>query len=163
MFNRFLEIIRRRNAAALNQFIHPEYGLYLIEQPGAVPKFTLVKDITLFKHSFQDSSFFSIGPDLKKCDLQEESLPTFNCDGQEGNMAGYTKQGCFVADATAFKQNEAHKYAGLSATQMRKVEQVKLLATTTVLHTASAYKFHFGRVNGKWYVLFIDLSVPCSA
>lgn len=152
------------DAQAVNAFIDPEKGVYIIENPGAMPKMTLVKDIWNFKRTFQDQSFFTIKERLQNCKLKDEPLPTFNCAGENpNNNAGYSKEGCFVADAAVFRKSEYHKYASLPQNEIENIEATLPLVQKTVLQTASSYKFHFGKINGKWRILFIDLMIPCSA
>lgn len=163
-FMRFFRVIQQQDAEQFNQFIHPAHGLYIFEQPGAVPHFTAVRDITQFKRHFQDRPFFSIRQDLEHCDLQQvEALPSLDCQGEEGNPAGYERTGCFLTDGTAFRQNEAYQYAPQPEEEKQQVKEVLPLVEKTVLHTASTHKFHFGYLDGRWYLLFIDLMVPCSA
>ena len=164
VFASFLADIQTENAEDFNQYIHPEYKLYILEQPGAVPQFTKVADIGLFKRHFGSKPFFSIKQELSACPLQvEAALPTFNCEGQANNPAGYSKQGCFVSDAQLFKNNPAHLYAGLPNAEKQQIANIKTLLTKTVLHTVTGYQFHWGNIQGKWYVLFIQLITPCSA
>ncbi|WP_210488091.1 hypothetical protein [Rufibacter aurantiacus] len=161
-FENFRETITQQDAEELNQWIDAERGLYLIETPGAVPQFTHVTDIRNFKRANAGARpFFSIGETIKDCKLEEvKALPTITCQSEDNNFA---RQGCFSADAAAFRKNEAYKYAGLPAQEEQKVHQTQLLVSKTVLHTKSGFRFHFGQINGQWRVLFIDLSVPCSA
>jgi len=163
VFGKLFTTIQTADAAAFNQFIHPDYDLYILEQPGAVPKFTKVADINVFQRYFGAKTFFSIREELTACKLQEAPLPNFNCEGQPGNPAGYAQQGCFVADAQAFRKNQAHLYAGLPPADIQQIVVTKKSLTKTVLHTATGYKFHWGNIKGQWYVLFIELITPCSA
>jgi len=155
VFAHFLAFTQTADADAFNQFIHPNYNLYILEQPGAVLQFTKVADINVFKRYFGTKPFFSIRQELSACNLQEAVLPIFNCEGQMNNPAGYNKQGYFVADAQAFQKNPAHLYAGLSNSKMRQIAETKKLLSKTVLHTGTGYQFHWGNIQGQWYVLFI--------
>ncbi|GAB2545549.1 hypothetical protein [Rufibacter soli] len=161
-FKRFEKIIKEQDRVAFNQLIDPELGLYLIDTPGAMPQFTRVTDIATFKRADQQQRpFFTISETFKDCRLKEvKTLPKVTC---EGDAEPYSDHGCFVADATAFRKNEAYKYASLSPEEEKTVGQTQLLVQKTVLHTASGFKFHFGQIKGQWKVLFIDLMRPCSA
>ena len=163
VFSEFQTAVYNEDADALNHFIDPERGLYIIENPGALPRMTLVKDIRNFKREFRNRSFFTIKDGLQTCHLVEESLPAFNCEGQAGGSTGYSKEGCFVADAEAFRKTEIYKYANLAQSEVKNIEKTLLLVQKTVVQTSSSYQFHFGQINGKWKVLFIDLRIPCSA
>ncbi|WP_205504196.1 hypothetical protein [Rufibacter psychrotolerans] len=161
-FKRFEQAIQQQDATAFNQTIAPEPGLYLIDNPGAVPRFTRVADIKVYKRTGAgERPFFTIRESFNKCDLQEaEQLPTVTCLGDNNN---FSRQGCFVTDGTAFHGNTAYRHAGLSQAEERRISQAQLLVSKTVLHTRSGFKFHFGRINGQWRVLFIELTAPCSA
>ncbi len=159
----FQTAVFNEDADGVNQFIDQEHGVYLIENPGAMPKMTNVKDIRKFKREFQGLSFFSIKDRLKTCQLREEDLPTFNCDGTTDGNTGYSKAGCFAADAEEFRKNEIYKYASLPEAEMKSIEATLPLVTKTIVQTSSSYRFHFGYLNNAWKVLFIDLRIPCSA
>ncbi|MFC5269305.1 hypothetical protein [Adhaeribacter terreus] len=162
-FIQFQSAVFNEDADAFNHFIDSERGVYIIENPGAMPKMTLVKDIRKFKREFQGRSFFTIKDGLQSCKLKEEALPGFNCEGQTGGNSGYTKEGCFAADAEAFRKTEIHKYASLPENELQNIEKTLPLVQKTVVQTSTSYQFHFGQINGKWKVLFIDLRIPCSA
>ncbi|WP_066831754.1 hypothetical protein [Rufibacter ruber] len=161
-FQNFEAIIKKQDAAAFNQLIDPEHGLYLIDTPGALPQFTHVTDISTFKRAdIEQRPFFTIRETFRNCRLEEvKTLPKVTC---EGDAAPYEKKGCFVADGSAFRKYNAYQYASLPKEEERKVAQTQLLVNKTVLHTGSGFKFHFGQIKGQWRVLFIDLMTPCSA
>jgi len=162
-FQEFQSAVYNEDADGVNLFIDQNLGVYIIENPGAMPKMTLVKDIRNFKREFQGRSFFTIKEMLQSCQLKEEELPTFNCEGQTAGNTGYSKEGCFAADAAEFRKNEIYKYASLPEAEMKKIEDTLPFVQTTVVQTSSSYRFHFGFLNGTWKVLFIDLRIPCSA
>lgn len=164
--NSFLDFqtaIFNEDFETFNQFIDPERGVYIIENPGAMPKLTQVKDIRYYKREPGEQSFFTIKDRLQSCKLKEEALPVLNCEAAAGENAGYNKEGCFVADAAEFRNSGIHKFAELPQAEIALIESTLPLVQKTVLQTASSYRFHFGLVNGKLKVLFIDLRLPCSA
>lgn len=163
VFGQFQSAVYNEDADAFNHFIDPERGVYIIENPGALPRMTLVKDIRNFKREFQGKSFFTIKDRLQTCQPKEEPLPSFNCEGQTAGSTGYSKEGCFVADAEVFRKTEIHKYASLPENELKNIDKTLPLVQKTVLQTSSSYQFHFGQINGKWKILFIDLRIPCSA
>src|SRR5688572_10761729 len=48
-FQEFQSAVYNEDAEGVNPFIDPERGVYIIENSGAMPKMTLVKDIRNFK------------------------------------------------------------------------------------------------------------------
>ncbi|ALI98467.1 hypothetical protein [Rufibacter tibetensis] len=161
-FRKFTQSIQDQDAEAFNSLIDPAHGLHIIQTPGAVPHFTYLINITTFRRAdASQQPFFSISEEIKTCDLEEvKTLPTLTCEGGDNN---FNRQGCFVAEASTFRKSEAYKYASLPADAELKAAQTQQLVIKTVLHTSSGFRFHFGQINGQWRVLFVDLSVPCSA
>lgn len=162
-FGDFFAALQHSDTAALNQFIHPEHGLWVIEQPGALPKITQVQRIQTFKRVFKDRSFFSVAQEVAQCELSEEKLPSFDCAAMEGGNTGFAKDGCFVWDAANFKESGYWNYASLTQNQLQSIHNALPLVQKTVLHTASSFEFHFGYLDGQWYLLFAKLIYPCSA
>ena len=162
-FQEFQSAVYNEDAEGVNQFIDQARGLYIIENPGAMPKMTLVKDIRNFQREFQNRSFFTIKEQLQSCQLKEEELPTFNCEGATAGNTGYSKEGCFAADAAEFRKNEIYKYASLPEQEIKNIETTLPFVQRTVVQTSSSYRFHWGFINNAWKVLFIDLRIPCSA
>ncbi len=162
-FNQFFMALQTTDTTMLGHFIHPELGVWILEQPGAVPKMTRVMAIRNFKRSYQDRSFFTIAQEVKACDLQEEPFPTFDCADMEGSRSWYSKDGCFVWDPGKFRTSGYWNYASLSETQIDQVKATLPLIQRSVLHTGSSFEFQFGYVNQQWRLLFAKLIYPCSA
>ena len=162
-FARFFEELHNADTAGLNQFIHPKYGLWIIEQPGAVPKMTQVFEIQKFGREYKNRSFFTIASEVQQCKLTEEAFPSFDCADMEGDKTGYSKDGCFVWDAEKFKKSGYWDYAGLSAEQLQRIQETLPLVQRSVLHTRSSFEFHFGYLEGQWHLLFAKIIHPCSA
>lgn len=164
-FSFFLTSIQAADTSNVNQFIHPDHGIWIIEQPGAMPKMTRVDDIRAFKREFQDRSFFTIRDEVKDCDLREEAWPSFDCadmDYDKG-QSGYSKDGCFVSGPDKFQKSGYWDYASLSEAEIRQIKTTLPLLQRSVLHTATSFEFHFGHIDGQWRLLFAKLIYPCSA
>jgi hypothetical protein len=161
----FLEALQTSDTTTINQFIHPDYGLWIIEQPGAMPKMTLVTDIRQFKREFQDRSFFTVREEVKTCDLQEEAWPAFDCADMnyDAGESGYSKDGCFVWQPDKFQKSGYWDYASLKDTDIQRIQSSLSLLQRSVLHTPTSFEFHFGQVDGQWRLLFAKLIYPCSA
>ena len=158
----FQEAVFNEDADGVNAFIEPEWGVFIIENPGALPKMTLVKDIRNFKRDFRGESFFTIKERLQTCELKEESLPAFTCGGENGT-GGYSKEGCFAGEDPQFRESEIYKYASLPPGELKLAEKMMKQIRTTVVQTSSSYRLHFAYLKGRWRLLFIDLRIPCSA
>jgi hypothetical protein len=164
-FAKFFDALKESDTTMLNQFIHPEYGLWVIEQPGAMPKMTQVYDIRKFGREYQNRSFFTIASEIKQCDLTEEPLPTFDCGEMDydAGKSGYSKDGCFVWKAEKFSKTGYWDYASLTPTQLQSINATLPLVQKSVLHTATSFEFHFGNIDNRWYLLFTKIIYPCSA
>ncbi|MDO6392054.1 hypothetical protein Q4E40_18100 [Pontibacter sp. BT731] len=164
-FSLFMTALQAADTTTLNQFIHPDQGLWIIEQPGAMPKMTRVTDIRDFKREFQGRSFFTIRDEVKTCDLREEAWPSFDCGdlNYDEGQSGYSKDGCFVSDAAKFQKSGYWDYASLTDAEIKQIKATLPLLQRSVLHTATSFEFHFGPVDGQWRLLFAKLIYPCSA
>ena len=164
-FSQFFTAIQASDTATIDQFIHPKYGLWVIEQPGALPKMTYVTNITNFRREYQDRSFFTVREEVKECDLKEEVWPTFDCADMdyEKKTSGYTKDGCFVSGPGKFQKTGYWDYASLSDSEIASIKSTLPFVQRSVLHTATSFEFHFGYIDGHWRLLFTKLIYPCSA
>ncbi|PVY38079.1 hypothetical protein C8E01_11949 [Pontibacter virosus] len=164
-FALFMTAIQAADTTTLNQFIHPDQGLWMIEQPGAMPKMTRVTDIREFKREFEGRSFFTIRDEVKTCDPLDEAWPSFDCADMnyDQGQSGYSKDGCFVSAPAKFQKSGYWDYASLTDTDIKQVKAALPLLQKSVLHTATSFEFHFGPVDGQWRLLFAKLIYPCSA
>ncbi|MER2996571.1 hypothetical protein [Pontibacter populi] len=164
-FEQFFTALQTSDTATINQFIDPEHGLWIIEQPGALPKMTRVKDISTFKREYQDRSFLTIREEVKTCDLKAETWPTFDCADMDYDKktSGYSKDGCFVASPGKFQKSGYWDYASLSESEIQTIKATLPFLRKSVLHTATSFEFHFGYIDNHWRLLFTKLIYPCSA
>lgn len=162
-FASFLETIHYQDSINFQKYIDQARGLYIIEVPGAVPHFTHVKHISRFKRSYLNRPFFSIGEKVEETCALQNGLPRHSCAEIYKTKSGYEKEGCFVGPPQGFIKSTMWQYADLNKASQQNIEKTSPLLSRTVIHTASSFKFHFSQVNGQWKILFIDLSVPCSA
>jgi hypothetical protein len=164
-FDKLFYALQQADTTLFNQFIHPEHGLWVIEQPGALPKMTHITKIQKFKREYQDRSFFTIAQDVQKCDLTEGPFPKFDCGDMNYDLGktGYSKDGCFVGKADKFKSSGYWNYASLPDNKIQQIKNTLPLVNRSVLHTQSSYEFHFGYTNKQWHLLFAKIIYPCSA
>ncbi|WP_162055072.1 hypothetical protein [Pontibacter pamirensis] len=163
-FERFFRALQTRDTVGLNQFVSPEQGIWLIEQPGAVPAYTHFQNIQVVQRSYQNLPFTSIKEQMQECDLQEQQeFPEFNCAWMDRGRSGFAEDGCFYKNATDFKKSDMWKYASLEEQQEEDIQHMQQQVQKTVLHTRTSYRFHFAHDGEKWRLLFADLRVPCSA
>ncbi|TPE43895.1 hypothetical protein [Pontibacter mangrovi] len=165
-FNRFFSALQAGDTAALEEeFVDAGKGLWLIEQPGALPAYHQFRSIKEVQREYQQRPFTSISQEMQECLLQRrEAFPAFDCAAMDGGATGFSEDGCFYTFNTAdFQRTDMWKYASLSEQEARQVQELQQQVQATVLHTGTSYRFHFGYRNGRWLLLFADLRVPCSA
>ena len=163
-FEHFFRALQAGDTVALNQFISPQQGFWLIEQPGAVPAYTHFRSIQDVQRSYQNQPFTSIKNQIQECELQErQEFPEFDCAWMDRGRTGYAADGCFYKNTTDFKSSDMWQYASLEKQQEKHVQQMQQQVQKTVLHTRSSYRFHFAHDGERWRLFFADLRVPCSA
>ncbi|CAM3831684.1 hypothetical protein POKO110462_21420 [Pontibacter korlensis] len=164
-YQQFFSALQAADTAALNNFIDAAQGFWLIEQPGAVPAYAHYATVQEVKWEYLQQPFTSINQQVKECQLQQrKAFPKFDCAAMDGGASGFSEDGCFYTfNTSSFKNSDMWQYASLSAQQEEQVQKLQQQVQATVLHTNSAFRFHFGYNKGRWQLLFADLRVPCSA
>ena len=142
----FISVLKGINISNINQYIHPEKGLWLIQSSGAMPNMTKTTQV--------DKNFpvdFSA--------LKDEEFPKVNCDSK----SFWTKEGCFAQEVNTFKDEKIWTYCGLKKEDEAKVGESSKAIQYTVINTSLYARYYFGQIDGKWYLLFADLRRPCEA
>lgn len=160
--------LRGHDAQVLNQLIDPEFGLWLLEQPGAVPAVTRVAEVGAFRRAYQGLSLFSLDKQLMECEQLRAlpKLPEVNCALQTQQNAGFAQSGCFSGPATAFRRLDFWAHASISGGTAAQGQAAQGRIMRTVLQTRTGFRFHFAKsagAGGRWRLIFIDLREPCSA
>jgi hypothetical protein len=156
-YYKFSATIESKNYQMFNGFIHPNNGCYVIESPGAMPVFTSVYDVGEFISKSESKRFFDIPFVQIDHVVSFEALPKIVCEAQP-----YDKLGCYAEKSEELKKSEIWNYAGLSVEESLDVVALVDSLSITVVNTYN-YTFYFSKNEGKWYLSFIDLRVPCSA
>jgi hypothetical protein len=141
----------------MNSFIHPEMGMYIIESNGALPSFSLVKDIASYKRISDGKSFFNIDMEKVGTEPLVEALPLVIC---EENI--YNKQGCYTQKVNKLKDAGIWDLSEIKEEDKNTMELLSETIQYTVVNTAN-YTYYFSQINGNWYVTFIDIRIPCAA
>jgi len=140
-----VSVVKGITISNINQFIYPETGLWLIQTPGAVPNMTNTSQV--------DKNFpvdFSAA--------KNEELPKVNCD----TKSFWAKDGCFIQQVNMFKDEKIWTYCGLSKEDEAKIEKLAQAISLTVVNTSLSARYYFAQINGKWYLIFVDLRKPCA-
>ena len=160
--------LRSHDAAVLNQLIDPEFGLWVLEQPGAVPLVTRVAEVGAFRRAHQNLPLFSLDEQLMTCPQLRvvPQLPVADCGLQTRQNAGFAQPGCFTGPATAFRSLEFWASATVKGGTAAQGKAAQGRTGRTVLQTRTGFRFHFAKsagVGGRWRLIFIDLREPCIA
>ena len=160
--------LRGHDVTVLNQLIDPEFGLWILEQPGAVPLVTRVAEAGAFHRVNQNLPLFSLDKQLMTCpQLQSLArLPEADCGLQTNRNAGFAQQGCFAGPATAFRALDLWPGATVKGGTAAQGKAAQGRTGRTVLQTRTGFRFHFAKsagVGGRWRLIFIDLREPCIA
>ncbi|GAB3529387.1 hypothetical protein GCM10027443_08600 [Pontibacter brevis] len=163
-FEHFFRALQAGDTVGLNQFVSPRLGVWLIEQPGAVPAYSHFRSIQAVQRSYQNQPFTSVREQMQECDLQErQEFPKFDCAWMDRGRTGFAEDGCFFRNTTDFKNTDMWRYANLTPQQEEQVQQMQQQVQKTVLHTHSSFRFYFAHDGERWRLLFADLRMPCSA
>lgn len=160
--------LRGHDAQVLNQLIDPEFGLWILEQPGAVPTVTRVADVRAFRRAASGQSLFSLDKQLMTgARLQvARQLPSADCGLQTKQNAGFAHLGCFSGPATAFRRLDFWPHATVKGGTAAQGQAAQGRTVCTVLQTKTGFQFHFAKsagAGGRWKLIFIDLREPCMA
>ena len=139
-------VVKGISISNINQFIHPEKGLWLIQSAGAMP--SMVHTTQVDKNSPIDFS---------KC--MEDVLPKVDCNSK----TLWTKEGCFIQQVNTFADEKLWSYCNLSKEDEAKVTELAKTVSYTVINTSFPARYYFAQIDGKWYLVFADLREPCSA
>ena len=160
--------LRGHDAHVLNQLIDPEFGLWILEQPGAVPTVTRVADVRAFRRAGPEQSLFSLDKQLMTgARLQQASeIPEADCGLQTKQNAGFSHQGCFSGPATSFRGLDIWPHATVKGGTAAQGKAAQGRTVRTVLQTRTGFQFHFAKsagAGGRWKLIFMDLREPCVA
>lgn len=147
------------SAKSFDVFINKETGLWIIHSLGAMPEMYNVKTISGVMINGSKDSLIPLDRDKMICSLRNEELPEMDCD----NASLWSKSGCFTSETNTFKTSRIWDYAGLSETNSKKVEELAGKITRVVINTELHMRFYFAEMDGTWYLVFLDMRVPCSA
>ena len=132
----------------------------MIEQPGAMPWFFKVYSIGSYV-SPENWSFFN--HQFKSINLKPKvgELPFVDCDYDKDNSA-YNMTGCFVKDTNKLSSEKIWEYTEMDDAIKLEIAKTSTQVNLTIINTFN-YRYFFTKIKGKWFILFIDLRIPCSA
>ena len=146
------------NVKSTDVFIDKEDGLWVITSNGAVPQMTHVFTIKGVLN-YKNDSLVPADHNQMVCTLRNEEIPKVDCD----TKTFWNKDGCFTSENSTLQEDKIWDYAGLNDTQAKEANKLAGKVTRVVVNTSLNMRMYFMMKNGGWYLVFLDLRVPCSA
>ncbi|HBS87654.1 MAG: hypothetical protein A2W91_15430 [Bacteroidetes bacterium GWF2_38_335] len=159
--NDFIKVFNEKNTADLNKFLHPAYGVFILNNPGA---FVAVSHYESFGKAFADDW----GPALKERKINGTintgDLPNFDCETNS-----WDAEGLIITENPPVKLLDFFK-AGVEYEVIQKDEKLQKLIQDvepqivfSLYDTKSTIGLFFAKIDDKWYLIYIDRVDPCSA
>jgi hypothetical protein len=146
------------NVKSTDVFIDKETGLWVITTNGAMPQMVHVNSVQgILNH--KNDTLIPIDRMEMVCALKNEEIPQPDCD----QTSLWSKSGCFTSEHNTFKEDRIWEHAGLTDNDAKNVEETASKIGRVVINTALNMRMYFMLKNGAWYLVFLDLRVPCSA
>jgi hypothetical protein len=93
------------------------------------------------------------------CALQNAEIPVPDCD----TKSFWNKDGCFTTEHNTFKESKIWEYAALSDDDSKAAEELASKIGRVVVNTSLSMRMYFMLKDGGWYLVFLDLRMPCNA
>lgn len=167
MADDFIDAFNNKDVTELNKYIDKDYGLFVIDNPGAA---SINSHFSSFTDIMSIDNEYGIGY-LKvvkiNCKNPRKGLePIYDC-----NEDGWNKQGCFYGTQKNIDLVRLYKdliYFDLY-TEAEAKEPMRIAALSEknfvyfLYNTEENIGFYFGFKNDRYYLIAIDKVVPCDA
>lgn len=142
------------DSAGVTRFAHPDLGIYVLDNPGAFHIATHT-----FDYSFMNTREWSEG---FNCLPEHAGIPVYSCENNS-----WSNEGCYYdvqsAPVVTPLQELMVEYELTDSFDRKRASEFDETIEYELRGTDQFVGFYFGRVEGEWYLLAIDLIVPCSA
>lgn len=146
------------NVKSTDVFIDKEEGLWVITTNGAMPQMVHVKTVAGLLN-YKNDSLIPIDRNSMVCALENGEIPEPDCD----RPSFWAKDGCFTTEHNTFKESKIWEYAALSDADAKDAEELASKIGRVVINTSQNMRMYFMLKNGGWYLVFLDLRMPCAA
>lgn len=153
----FTSLLKEKNIEQINKHIHSDFGIWVIESPGAMPIMRKFYNLNDYQSFSNNQPITDLAINIIKEPLKIETLPKIICE-----ETIYNKEGYFADTTNLISQSQIWNYAGLNDKQIQEIETLSATINYTVINTSN-YTYYFSLIDQKWYVTFINLSTPCDA
>jgi len=163
-FKKCLDVVynalKSKKLKEINQFIHPDYGLFTLTNPGVFYAATHSKSV---EPEFMENYLYSVSAKLCN-EVKSEKIAVYDCD------KGWNKKGCFVEDVTGIDKmskiiKDEKDMTGEDPAKDKVEAGKKSDAVISRLFntTECNVELYFSFINDKWYIICINLISPCEA
>jgi len=162
----FVKALQEKDFATMNQYVHAEYGFFMLFNPGAMVvanQYTKFEDVALFGTQPIAQTEFP-------CELQAGVLPKYSCEAELSAGDGWNKKGCYYNSCLTLNIAEAANFdsemsgAEVDETMMVQAAQLDLMTSHGIYNTDAGFGVFFGMdTDGKWYVTAIQSISWCDA
>lgn len=146
------------NVKSTDVFIDKEAGLWVITNNGAMPQMVHVTTVSGILN-YKNDTLIPIDRNAMVCALQNGEIPEPDCD----RPSFWSKDGCFTSEHNTFEESKIWEYAGLSDNDSKAAEELSSKIGRVVVNTSLNMRMYFMLKDGGWYLVFLDLRIPCSA
>ena len=159
--------ISKKQAAGLNSYINPSFGVYVLYRIGVPDEYQNLKNLDGNRPFSFESNIVSAS-DLKKYSLKYGKLPAYDC-----GEAIWKKRGYITDSTKSFKSISViagfhMKYDGVKVSK-KNMNAIKFIEQNSrkVIFTSSKADgviFYLAYINGKWRLSILDtVTTDCSA
>jgi hypothetical protein len=151
------------NVKALNKYINPSTGVYVISRPGAIDMFVNQRKLDL-KKSFDTKYPYKDTSAVKKHVIRYDVAPRYDCGELEWNKTGFIADSVSIykriSDIIAFRmKNENAKFTEEEIAQKDKIEKKIRKVVYTEIAKNHGLVFYLSFIGKKWYLTVIDTTV----
>lgn len=177
-FEKFKTVFNSKDISKLNEYINPEYGFFVLDNPGAtVNAYQFNSFDSIFKNS-RETDLYRLKNIEISCEPKRGKMPVYRC-GDDGSSEGWDKVGCYYSDD--FERNLATgiyyfvdedgnsniddngNYTEANYILQAKFNRNAEQSENVFYSTNFMIGLYFGEINGKFYLLMINLVTPCDA
>ena len=158
-YHQLMMALASGDPTGFNKLVHPEFGCYLIESPGAVPVIMRITDIDMVIKRGANQPVIDFSNVFRSHALKNESLPTVDCDSPNGF---YSKTGVFVQDINTLAEQKIWEHIDMKETDQEPISKLADTVNKTIINTVG-FTVYFSQIGDEWYVTFLDIRVPCTA
>lgn len=160
MCSEIVNAFAKKNVQAINKYLEPSIGIYVIARPGAMDVFTNYKKLDtknplLMKYPYKDTSM------VKKHTVNYGTAPKFNCGSmkwdKEGFFADSSTKYIRISDIMYFRtryENAKYSNEDVAKKDLAEKQMRKVVFTQIAKHHGLVFYMSF--LKGKWYLTVVD-------